>query len=268
MRFAILAAFAFAGALHAQTYGRPAILRNVGIEQHMGASVPLDDPFTDESGKPVTLRQFSGKPIILALVYYQCPSLCDMVLNGVARAARALKFTAGDEYQIVAVSFDARENYPLAGAKKQSYMKDYNRSGAQAGWHFLTGPESSSRALADAVGFRYTYDPISNQFAHPSSIMILTGDGRIARYFYGIDYPARDVKLGLLEASSGKIGSAIDAVQLFCFHYDPTVGKYGLMIIRVLQLAGLATLGALLTFMLVMFRRDARAGHTAAGADA
>jgi protein SCO1 len=268
MKRTILAVLVFAATLHAQTYGRPAILRDVGIEQHMGATVPLDDPFTDENGKPVTLRQFSGKPIILALVYYQCPSLCDMVLNGVVRAARALKFTTGKEYQIVAVSFDARENYPLAGAKKQTYLNDYGRPGSEAGWHFLTGPESSSRALADAVGFHYTFDPTSNQFAHPSSIMILTGDGRIARYFYGIDYPARDVKLGLLDASGGKIGSPIDAVQLFCFHYDPTVGKYGLMIVRVLQLAGLATLGALLTFMLVMFRRDARAARPAHGAGA
>jgi len=259
MKIAILAAIVFASVLHAQVYGRPAILRNVGIEQHMGAAVPLDDPFTDENGNMVTLRQYSGKPIILALVYYQCPSLCNMVLNGLVRAARALKFTAGDEYQIVTVSFDSRENYPLARDKKQSYIKDYGRPGSEAGWHFLTGTDASSRSLADAVGFHFTYDPISNQFAHPSAIMILTSDGRIARYFYGIDYPARDVRLGLLEASGGKIGSAIDAVQLFCFHYDPANGKYGLMIIRVLQLAGLATLGALLAFMLVMFRRDARA---------
>lgn len=263
MKLAILAAVVFASALHAQVYGRPAILRDVGIEQHMGATVPLDDPFTDENGNTVSLRKYSGKPMILALVYYQCPSLCDMVLNGLVRAARALKFTAGDEYQVIAVSFDSRENYPLARAKKQSYVKDYSRPGADTGWHFLTGADSSSRALADAVGFHFTYDPISNQFAHPSAIMILTGDGRIARYFYGIDYPARDVKLGLLDASGGRIGSPIDAVQLFCFHYDPANGKYGLMIVRVLQLAGLLTLGALLTFMLVMFRRDFRAGRAA-----
>lgn len=249
--------------LHAQVYGRPAILRDVGIEQHMGAQLPLDDALTDEQGRAVTLRQYSGKPMILALVYYQCPSLCDMVLNGVVRAARALKFTAGDEYQIVAVSFDARENYPLAQAKKQTYLKDYARPGTEDGWHFLTGPESSSRAIADAVGFHFTYDPVSNQFAHASGIMILTGDGRIARYFYGIDYQARDVKLGLLDASGGKIGSPIDAVQLFCFHYDPAIGKYGLVITRVLQLAGLMTLAALLTFMLVNFRRDLRPGRVA-----
>jgi protein SCO1/2 len=251
----------FAGTLHAQVYGPPKILRNVGIEQHLGTAVPLDVPLTDEQGRSVTLRQFSGKPMILALVYYQCPSLCDLVLNGVTRAAKALKFTAGDQYQIVAVSFDPRENYPLARDKKVSYVRDYARPGTENGWHFLTAPEPSSRAIADSVGFHFTYDPVSNQFAHPSAIMILTGDGRIERYFYGIDYLARDVKLGLEDASNGKIGSPIDAVQLFCFHYDPSNGKYGLMIIRILQLGGLVTLGSLLTFMLVMFRRDARAGR-------
>ena len=264
MKALLTVLFLFAGVLlipllNAQTYGRTAILRNVGMEQHMGAIVPLDIPLTDEQGRTVTLRQYSGKPMILALVYYNCPALCDLVLNGVIRAVRDLKFTAGDQYQIVALSFDSRENYPLARDKKATYVKDYGRPGGDQGIHFLTASDASSRAVADAVGFHFTYDPISNQFAHPSAITILTGDGRIARYFYGIEYQPRDVKLGLLDASGGKIGSPIDAVQLFCFHYDPANGKYGLLIIRVLQLAGLATLGALLTFMLVNFLKDARA---------
>ncbi|HEY4360021.1 MAG TPA: SCO family protein [Bryobacteraceae bacterium] len=248
----------FTISLRAQVYGRPAILKDVGIEQHMGAQVPLDVPFADEQGGAVTLRQFTGKPIVLALVYYQCPGLCDLVLNGIVRATRELKFTAGDEYQVVAVSFDARENYPLARDKKQTYVRDYGRAGAQQGWHFLTGADGSSRLLADTVGFHFTYDPVSNQFAHPSAIMILTPEGKVARYFYGIDYPVRDVKLGLIDASGGKIGSPIDAVQLFCFHYDPANGKYGLLIVRVLRLAGLATAGALALFILLMLRRDAR----------
>jgi protein SCO1/2 len=250
-----------ATSLRAQVYGRPAILRDVGIEQHMGAQVPLDVPFTDEQGQAVTLRQYTGKPVILALVYYQCPGLCDLVLNGVVRSTRELKFNAGEEYQVVAVSFDGRENYPLARDKKVTYVRDYGRKGAQQGWHFLTGADSSSRLLADTVGFHFTYDPVSNQFAHPSAIMILTPEGRVARYFYGIDYPVRDVKLGLIDASGGKIGSPIDAVQLFCFHYDPANGKYGLLIVRVLRVAGLATMGALAAFMIVMFRRDARAAR-------
>jgi protein SCO1 len=250
-----------ATSLRAQVYGRPAILRDVGIEQHMGEQVPLDVPFNDEQGRTVTLRQYTGKPVILALVYYQCPGLCDLVLNGIVRSTRELKFNAGDEYQVIAVSFDARENYPLARDKKQSYMKDYGRAGAQQGWHFLTGSDGSSRLLADTVGFHFTYDPVSNQFAHPSAIMILTPEGRVARYFYGIDYPVRDVKLGLIDASGGRIGSPIDAVQLFCFHYDPANGKYGLLIVNVLRLAGLATMAALGTFIIIMFRRDARAAR-------
>lgn len=256
MRIAFVTMLLAAGLVRAQTIGRPAILRDVGFEQHMGATVPLDAPLVDEQGHAVTLRKYAGKPMILALVYYQCPSLCDLVLNGVARAAKALKFVAGDQYQIVAVSFDSRENYPLAAAKKQTYLKTYGRPGGEAGWHFLTGPDSSSRAIADAVGFHYRYDPLSNQFAHASGIMLLTPDGRVARYFYGIDYQPRDVKLGLEDASGGKIGSPIDAVQLFCFHYDPANGKYSLLITHVLQLAGIATLALLLGFMLINLRRD------------
>ncbi len=263
MKQALLAGILSAASVRAQVYGRPAVLRDVGVEQHMGAQVPLDDPFTDEQGQTVTLRQFTGKPTILALVYYQCPSLCDLVLNGIVRSVKDLKFTAGDEYQVVAVSLDSREIFPLEHAKNVDYVMDYGHLLSEYGLHFLTGPDGSSRALADAVGFHFKFDPVSNQFAHPSAIMILTPQGRIARYFYGIDYPARDIKLGLIDASGGKIGSPIDAVQLFCFHYDPANGKYGLLIVNVLRLAGLATMGALAAFMVVMFRRDARAGRPA-----
>jgi protein SCO1/2 len=245
--------------VRAQVYGRPAILRDVGIEQHLGAQVPLDIPFTDDTGSPVTLRKYAGKPIVLALVYYTCPSLCDLVLNGIVRSARALKFTAGDEFEVVAISFDPRENAPLARDKKQSYVKEYGRPGSDKGWHFLTGSDAASRSVADAVGFRYRYDPISNQYAHPSAVMILTPEGRVARYFFGIDYQPRDVKLGLMEASHEQIGSPLDAVQLFCFHYDPANGKYGFMIVNVLRLAGLATMGALAAFIILMLLRDSRA---------
>jgi protein SCO1/2 len=247
-----------APALLAQTFGRPAVFQGVGIEQHMGAQIPLDATFADEQGQPVTLRKFAGKPVLLALVYYQCPSLCDLVLNATVRAAKGVAFKPGKDYEIVAVSFDPRENYILARDKKQSYMKQVARPDTEAGWHFLTGQERSVRELADAVGFHYRFDPDSNQFAHPSSVMILTPDGKISRYFYGIEYPAFDVRLGLIEASGGKIGSPVDAVQLFCFHYDPTRGKYGLVIINVLRLMGIATAGALAIFMIVMFRRDAK----------
>jgi len=239
-----------------QTGWRPALLRRVGIDQKMGAQVPVAVPFTDESGRPVTLHDYLGKPVILALVYYQCPSLCNMVLNGVLRSIKGLKLTAGDEFNVVAVSFDPRETPEMAAAKKVSYVRGYNRQGAEQGWHFLTGPEASSKSLAESVGFHYAFDAVNNQYAHGSAIVILTPEGRVTRYFYGIDYPARDVRLGLEEASDRRIGSAVDAVLLYCYHYDPSNGKYGLVIMNVLRLAGIATVAALAAFMIVMFRRD------------
>jgi len=239
-----------------QTGWRPALLRRVGIDQKMGAQVPIGVPFADESGRAVTLSDYLGKPVILALVYYQCPSLCNMVLNGVLRSVKGLKLTAGDEFNVVAVSFDPRETPEMAAAKKVSYVKGYNRPGAEQGWHFLTGPEASSKSLAESVGFRYAFDAVNNQYAHGSAIMILTPEGKVARYFYGIDYPARDVRLGLEEASNRRIGSPVDAVLLYCYHYDPANGKYGLVIMNVLRLAGFITVAALATFMIVMFRRD------------
>jgi len=248
-----------------QVYAPSRLLQKVGINQKMGAQIPLDLPFKDESGREVELRQYFGKPVILALVYYQCPSLCNLVLNGLVRSVKNLDLTAGEQYQVIAVSFDPREIPSMAAAKKETYLeqlypKDPQRQAAAAqGWHFLTGQETSSKALADAVGFRYVYDEMTNQYAHSSAIMILTPGGRIARYFYGIEYPPRDVRLGLVEASNEKIGTPTDQVLLYCFHYDPATGKYALVIMNVLRLAALITLGALVTFMIVMFRRDFRA---------
>jgi len=232
--------------LSAQVY-----LRDIGIEQHMGAQVPLDVPFTNEQNNSVSLRQYTGRPAILALVYYNCPSLCTLVLNGIVRSLTGLSLMPGRDFEVIAVSFDPRDNWLLARDKKQTYAKS-------EGWHFLTGPEAASRTLADAIGFRYAYDPVSNQYAHPSGIMILTPEGRVTRYFYGIDYPARDVKLALVEASAGKIGSPIDAVQLFCFHYDPATGKYGFAIMNALKLAGILTVGALGAFIVIALRREKR----------
>jgi protein SCO1 len=239
-----------------QTGWRPAVLRSVGIDQKLGAQVPVDVPFIDEDGRPVVLGQYLGKPVILALVYYQCPSLCNMVLNGVLRSVRNLTMTAGNEYNIVAVSFDSRETPEMAAAKKASYVKGYGRPGAEQGWHFLTGSAASSKMLADSVGFHFAYDSSTNQFAHGSAIMVLTPEGRVARYFYGIDYPERDVRLGLVEASNRTIGSAVDQVMLYCYHYDPSNGKYGMVIMNVLRLAGIVTVSALAAFMIIMFRRD------------
>lgn len=253
--------------LRAQVYSPPAptqlspspLLKKVGIDQRLGAQVPLDLQFNDESGQLVTLRQYFGKPVILALVYYQCPSLCNMVLNGLVRSTRSLALIPGRDYQVVAVSFDPRETAEMARAKKQTYMKEYGRPGTENGWHFLTGDEAASKALAASVGFRFVYDTMTNQYAHGSGITLLTPEGRTSRYFFGIDYLARDVELGLVEASNNHIGSVIDQVELYCFHYDPTNGKYGLVVMNVLRLGGLLTLGALAGFMIVMFRRDYRA---------
>lgn len=251
--FAALASAQIYGPPQTQVYAPSRLLKQVGINQKIGSQIPLDLPFDDESGQSVTLRQYFGKPMILALVYYQCPSLCNLVLNGVLRSVKALQMTAGDDYEVVAVSFDPRETPAMAAAKKQTYLQ-----GSGAGWHFLTGQESSSRALADAVGFHYVYDPLTNQYAHGSAIMILTPTGAVARYFYGINYPPRDVRLGLVEASNGKMGTPTDQVLLYCFHYDPSNGKYGLVIMNVLRMVALITLGSLATFMIVMFRRDFR----------
>jgi protein SCO1 len=256
---AVVALLSAAASLNAQaSYGRPAILRDIGIDQKMGAQLPLDVPFTDDQGRAVTLRQYTGKPFVLALVYYSCPSLCDLVLNGAVGGIRGLKFDAGREFDVVAVSFDPRENFALARDKKATYVKAYGRPGAAAGFHFLTGTEGASTVLADAVGFHFRYDPNTNQYAHPSAIMIVTPEGRVSRYFYGINYPTRDVKLGLMDATGGKIGSPTDQVQLFCFHYDPATGKYGLVIMNVLRLAGIVTLVLLGGAVFLMLRKDKR----------
>ena len=233
------------------------MLRRVGIDQKMGAQVPIDLPFSDESGRPVTLRDYLGKPVILALVYYQCPSLCNMVLNGVLRSIKGLKMTAGDEFNVVAVSFDPRETPEMAAAKKayvpEGLQPPRARNGAGTS---LPVPRPRASPWRMRSGFITLSIAVNNQYAHGSAIMILTPEGKVTRYFYGIEYPARDVRLGLEEASNRRIGSPVDAVLLYCYHYDPANGKYGLVIMNVLRLAGFITVAALATFMIVMFRRD------------
>jgi protein SCO1/2 len=221
---------------------RPELLKEVGIDPRLNDSIPLDLSFRDEHGRPVELAQyFGGKPVILTLVYYNCPMLCTQVLNGLNRSLKEIPMNIGGDFNIVTVSIDPTERPIVAEAKQAMYTGIYGRPGAAAGWHFLTGQEPEIKRLANAVGFRYAYDPDSKQFAHASVIMILTPEGRISRYFYGIQYPERDLRLGLVEASEGKIGSAVDQILLFCYHYDPHTGKYGLLISRLIQLAGLLT---------------------------
>lgn len=235
----------------------PAALQNIGIDQRLGEQVPMDLVFRDEAGKPVNLGDLvAGKPTVLSLVYYRCPMLCTLVLNGMVRTFRPLTFEAGKEFNVISVSFDPSETPALATAKKQTMMQEYGRGGD---WHFLTGDEASIRQLADAVGFRYAFDPQTKQFAHAAGIMVLTPQGKLSQYFYGVEYSARDLRLALVEASSGKIGSVVDQFLLYCFHYDPVSGKYGLLITRVVRIAGVLTVLALGGFIAVMLRREKRA---------
>jgi protein SCO1/2 len=221
----------------------PPELGNVSIDQKLDGQVPLGLHFRDEKGQDVTLNQyFTTKPVILSLVYYDCPMLCTEVLNGMAGMMRALSFEPSKDYEVVTVSFDPREKPELAAAKKAAYLKRYGRPGAEQGWHFLTGDQQNIKALTEAVGFHYQWDPRTQQFAHATAIMVLTPEGKISRYFYGVEYPPRDVRLGLIDASQRKIGNLADAVLLYCYHYDPRTGRYGPIISRILMLSGIGTI--------------------------
>jgi protein SCO1 len=235
------------------------IAARAGLEQKLNSQVPLDAVFHDEHGNPVKLGSYFGsKPVILALAYYECPNLCTLVLNGVLQTAQELKFDAGKDYQIVVVSFDARERPGLAAAKKETYFERYGRPGTADGWHFLTGDAIAIGRLTRTVGYSVAYDERTRQFAHPSVIMVLTPAGRVARYFPGIEYPPRDVRLALIAASQEHIGSVADRVFLLCFHYNPATGKYGVLIGRVIQLAGIGSALALACYIGLNLRRDRR----------
>jgi protein SCO1 len=236
---------------------RPELLKDVGIDQKLNDEIPLDLTFRDEHGQTVELAQYFGsKPVILTLVYYNCPMLCTQVLNGLDRSLKQIPLDIGKDFNVVTVSIDPTEYPVLAEAKQAMYTGMYGRPGAAAGWHFLTGEQPQIKQLAQSVGFRYAYDPDSKQFAHASVIMVLTPEGRISRYFYGIQYPERDLRLGLVEASEGKISSAVDQILLFCYHYDPHTGKYGLLISRVIQLAGGLTVLIGGIFLFFLFRGE------------
>ena len=239
--------------------GLPPILNKVGIEQKLNGQLPFDAEFKDEDGNAVKLGDYFGKgrPVVLALVYYECPMLCNEVLNGLTGSLKGMSFDAGKDYDVLAISFDARENDKpdLAKNKKASYLTRYERQGAENGWHFLTGTQSEIDKLTQAVGFTYQYDEASNQFAHAGGVTLITPDGRISKYFYGIDYAPKDLKLGLMEAGEGKIGNAADKLYLYCFHYDPATGKYGLAILKVMRLMAIATVLGLGGMIFVFWRR-------------
>ncbi len=235
----------------------PELLQDVGLDQRLNTQLPLTLQFKDEEGRTVRLGDYFGKrPVILTLAYYECPMLCTQVLNGVASAIGVLKFSVGQEYEIVTVSFDPRDTPERARAKKASYIERYNRPGAQAGWHFLTGNSREISALTRAVGFRYAYNASVGQFAHASGIMVATPEGRLSHYFYGIEYWPRDLRLALIEAADRKIGSPVDDVLLYCFHYDPASGRYSLAVMTVVRIAGVLTLVAGGTAIVLMRRRE------------
>ena len=238
---------------------RPKGLEGVGIDQRLDEQVPLELAFRDEAGRSVRLGDYFGKrPVVLALVYYNCPMLCTQVLNGLVSALSVVSFDAGKQFDVVAVSFDPREKPADAAAKKAAYVSRYKRPGAQAGWHFLTGDQASIAALAKAVGFRYRYDADLDQFAHASAVYVLTPGGRVSRYFFGIEYAPKDLRLGLIEAADGRIGTPIDQILLYCFHYDPKSGKYGATIVNIVRLAGGATVLALALSIVLLSRRARR----------
>lgn len=239
--------------------GLPTALRDVRIEQKLDQQLPLDLVFRDEAGQEVKLGQYFGKkPVVLAFVYYDCPMLCTQVLNGMVTSFRVLPFQIGNEFDVVTVSFDPRETSTLAASKKKvyvNYLPEKMRAGAGNGWHFLTGDSASIAQLTEAVGFHYRYDEATKQFAHASAIMLTTPQGKLSRYFYGIDYPARDLRLGLIESSANKIGSPVDQLLLYCYHYDPATGKYGAPVMKVMRIAGVMTIVGIVAMLLLLKAR-------------
>ncbi|HUB81829.1 MAG TPA: SCO family protein [Bryobacteraceae bacterium] len=259
--FLLFAAFSAA----AQTSDQPQVpkeLQGIRIDQRLNAQIPLDAQFRDESGRQVRLGDYFGqKPVILALVYYRCTMLCSYILNGMVSGLRPLSFRAGRDFEVVAISIDPSEDPPLAASKRDNYAHSYSSKDGTAGWHFLTGTEPNIRAVADAVGFHYRYDPATKIFLHASGIMMITPLGRIARYFYGVEFTPKDLKLGLMDASGNRIGSPVDEILLLCYHYDPSKGKYSADVLNLLRFAAGLVLLILIGALAVLFRRDFRLAH-------
>jgi protein SCO1/2 len=252
--------------LGANGSGLPPALREVKIEQRLNEQVPLDLQFKDETGRTVQLKEYinGSKPVILSLVFYKCPMLCNQILTGLLGSLRSQSFDVGKEFEVLTVSFDPRETPEIAAEKKQSFITRYNRPGAEKGWHFLTGDAENIRRLTDAVGFQYNYDEKTNQFAHASGIMVMTPTGKLSRYFYGIEYNPRDLRLGLIEASDNKIGSSVDQLLLYCYHYDPSTGRYGPVVMNIMRLGGVATVLGIGGLLLILRRRNGKTNRARA----
>jgi protein SCO1/2 len=243
---------------------KPDVLKNVGIDQRIGQQLPLDLTFKNEGGRDVRLGEFfNGRPVVLALAYYDCPMLCTQVLNGMTGALKTLSFDAGKDFEVVVVSIDPRDNFQIAAHKKASYVEHYGRPQTAAGWHFLTGAESSIKPLADALGFRYVYDSNIKQYAHGAAIYVATPGGIVSRYLLGIEFPPRDLRLALVEASNNVLGSVVDQVLLLCYHYDPSTGKYGAATINAVRVGFLGTVTAFLAFLFVSLKRERGQGQAA-----
>ena len=240
----------------------PQLPGEVKIVQNLNAQVPLDLMFRDESGRVVRLRDyFHGKPVLLNFMYYRCPMLCSLVMDGVASSLTELKFNIGQDFDVITVSIDPRDAPTDAVVQKEKYIKRYGRFEAEGGWHFLTGPESAIRKLTDTVGFHYAYDPQQDQFAHPTMLTILTPQGRVSRYIYGFEYKPRDLRLALVEASANKIGNATDQLLLLCYHYDPITGRYTKSAMNIMRAGGALTVFGIVGFIFVSLKRERRGGE-------
>jgi protein SCO1 len=235
----------------------PAALREIGFDQNIDQRVPLDTTFRNEAGATVRLGDYFGKkPVVMVFAYYDCPMLCTQVINGLSSALGTMSLNPGRDFEIVTVSFNPHDTPATATAKKAIYLERYKRPGAAEGWHFLTGEQTQIDRLTKAAGFRYVWDAETKQYAHPSGVIVLTPDGRLSKYLFGIEYGPRDLRLGIVEASEGKIGTPVDALLLYCYHYDPMTGKYGLVIMRSMRVAGIVTVLAMGAFIVVMVRRE------------
>jgi protein SCO1 len=236
---------------------KPAILAQVGIDQKIGEQLPLGTMFKDDLGRDVPLGTFFGKrPVVMALAYYECPMLCTLVLNSMTGTLKTLSFDAGKDFDVVVISINPRDTFRLAADKKATYVANYGRPATANGWHFLTGTESSIRAVTDAIGFRYAYDKPNDQYAHAAAIYVATPKGQVARYFLGLDYAPRDVRFALVEASNDRLGTVGDKILLLCYHYDPATGKYGAATMLAVRIGFIATVLAFLTFLFVSLRRE------------
>ncbi|MBP7779050.1 MAG: SCO family protein [Acidobacteria bacterium] len=242
----------------------PVALQQIRFDQRLEAQLPLDAVFKDEHGAVVTLGDYFGaRPVVVAFVYYECPMLCNQILNGLVSAIGVLDQTVGEDFDVVAISFDARETPVQAAAKKATYVDSYQRPGSERGWHFLTGDEDAIRRVTDSAGFQFAWDAATQQFAHASGIVVATPEGKLSRYLFGIEYPPRDLKFALMESSAGRIGSVVDQVLLYCYHYEPATGTYSLVAMNAVRMGGVVTMVALVGFVGISLRRDgrARAGH-------